>query len=129
MAATAALLNPIVIKKPAFLSANFSIRPSLTSSRRKRKVVIMMMGNCNSDHQISVSTSTLQIRLPSTRNKVFEDASKGIVCYRDENGEITCEGIDEGPRFCHSSSASISNNNTIQRYTKLNIIHLLLMCI
>nr|GMD35424.1 uncharacterized protein LOC109192516 [Ipomoea batatas] len=32
--------------------------------------------------------------------KVFEDKSKGIVCYRDENGEITCEGYDEGPRFC-----------------------------
>ncbi|CAA0829482.1 Unknown protein [Striga hermonthica] len=33
------------------------------------------------------------------KNKIFEDRSAGIVCYRDENGEITCEGYDEGPRF------------------------------
>ncbi|VFQ83743.1 unnamed protein product [Cuscuta campestris] len=32
--------------------------------------------------------------------QVFEDGPKGIVCYRDESGEVTCEGYDEGPRFC-----------------------------
>ncbi|GKU92760.1 hypothetical protein SLEP1_g6446 [Rubroshorea leprosula] len=35
----------------------------------------------------------------SFKNKVFEDRSEGIVCYRDESGEIVCEGYDEGPRF------------------------------
>ncbi|KAG8490523.1 hypothetical protein CXB51_015784 [Gossypium anomalum] len=25
--------------------------------------------------------------------------SQGVICYRDENGEIVCEGYDEGPRF------------------------------
>ncbi|XP_039157422.1 uncharacterized protein LOC104419525 isoform X2 [Eucalyptus grandis] len=30
---------------------------------------------------------------------VFEDRAEGIICYRDENGEIICEGLDEGPRF------------------------------
>ncbi|KAL6996191.1 hypothetical protein U1Q18_006325 [Sarracenia purpurea var. burkii] len=41
-----------------------------------------------------------QIRIrSSSRNKIFEDQSKGIVCYRDdESEEITCEGYDEGPR-------------------------------
>ncbi|KAL2345985.1 hypothetical protein Fmac_007270 [Flemingia macrophylla] len=33
------------------------------------------------------------------KNKVYEDLSQGIVCYQDENGEITCEGYDEGPCF------------------------------
>ncbi|XP_057503625.1 uncharacterized protein LOC130787256 isoform X2 [Actinidia eriantha] len=42
-------------------------------------------------------TPPLQIR-SSSRTKIFEDQSKGIVCYRDESGEITCEGYDEGPR-------------------------------
>ncbi|XP_039070775.1 uncharacterized protein LOC120217766 isoform X2 [Hibiscus syriacus] len=37
-----------------------------------------------------------QIR--SFSNKVFEDQSQGVICYRDENGEIICEGYDEGPR-------------------------------
>ncbi|KAK7258375.1 hypothetical protein RIF29_23948 [Crotalaria pallida] len=35
----------------------------------------------------------------SIKNKVYEDRSQGIVCYQDENGEITCEGYDEGPCF------------------------------
>ncbi|GMH03842.1 hypothetical protein Nepgr_005681 [Nepenthes gracilis] len=41
---------------------------------------------------------TLQIR-SSIKDQVFEDQSNGIVCYRDERGEIVCEGLDEGPRF------------------------------
>ncbi|KAG8482380.1 hypothetical protein CXB51_027299 [Gossypium anomalum] len=31
--------------------------------------------------------------------QVFEDQSQGLICYEDENGEIVCEGYDEGPRF------------------------------
>ena len=33
--------------------------------------------------------------------QVFEDKSNGIICYRDDSGEIICEGYDdeEGPRF------------------------------
>lgn len=31
--------------------------------------------------------------------QVFEDRSEGIICYRDDSGEIICEGIDEGPRY------------------------------
>ncbi|PAN47448.1 hypothetical protein GQ55_9G304100 [Panicum hallii var. hallii] len=32
-------------------------------------------------------------------NKVYEDKNMGIVCYTDENGELVCEGLDEGPRL------------------------------
>uniref|UniRef100_A0ACD5XYC5 Uncharacterized protein n=1 Tax=Avena sativa TaxID=4498 RepID=A0ACD5XYC5_AVESA len=32
-------------------------------------------------------------------NKVFEDQVRGIVCYRDDDGELVCEGYDEGPRL------------------------------
>ncbi|KAA8540199.1 hypothetical protein F0562_024238 [Nyssa sinensis] len=61
--------------------------------------------------QISVKKiHLLQIRSSSkSRNKVFEDRSKGIVCYTDENGEITCEGYDEGPRL--QQQFSIVNYN------------------
>ncbi|KAG6425784.1 hypothetical protein SASPL_109988 [Salvia splendens] len=31
--------------------------------------------------------------------KVFEDKVNGVVCYKDANGEVICEGYDEGPRF------------------------------
>ncbi|XP_010542355.1 PREDICTED: uncharacterized protein LOC104815599 isoform X2 [Tarenaya hassleriana] len=40
----------------------------------------------------------------SPKNKVFEDLAQGVVCYRDENGEIICEGYDEGPRCLPQSS-------------------------
>ncbi|OAY53275.1 uncharacterized protein LOC110613498 [Manihot esculenta] len=42
---------------------------------------------------------SLQVR-SSFKDKVFENQSEGIICYRDEiSGEIICEGLDEGPRF------------------------------
>nr|GLL35069.1 uncharacterized protein LOC109192516 [Ipomoea trifida]GMD30378.1 uncharacterized protein LOC109192516 [Ipomoea batatas] len=49
---------------------------------------------------ICKSAPTRRGKPAANRVLVFEDKSKGIVCYRDENGEITCEGYDEGPRFC-----------------------------
>ncbi|KAK8675777.1 hypothetical protein V6N13_033840 [Hibiscus sabdariffa] len=48
------------------------------------------------DHVPGKKAYTNQIR--SFSNKVFEDQSQGVICYRDENGEMICEGYDEGPR-------------------------------
>ena len=31
--------------------------------------------------------------------QVYEDKNMGILCYTDENGELVCEGLDEGPRL------------------------------
>ncbi|XP_048504616.1 uncharacterized protein LOC125499626 isoform X2 [Beta vulgaris subsp. vulgaris] len=42
--------------------------------------------------------NNLQIR-SSIKNQVFEDHSTGIICYKDDRGEIICEGFDEGPRL------------------------------
>ncbi|XP_057473606.1 uncharacterized protein LOC130762008 [Actinidia eriantha] len=61
--------------------------------------------------QVSVKKTTqLQIRSYS-RNKIFEDQFEGIVCYRDDSGEIICEGYDEGPRLptmsYHPSDAEV----------------------
>ncbi|XP_022149736.1 uncharacterized protein LOC111018083 isoform X2 [Momordica charantia] len=50
----------------------------------------------------------LQIR-SSIKNKVFEDQSEGVICYADENGEIICEGYDEGPRF-HQNPSEKANH-------------------
>lgn len=41
--------------------------------------------------------------------KVFEDKLNGIVCYKDENGEMICEGYDEGPRFSQQISRFTCN--------------------
>lgn len=32
-------------------------------------------------------------------NKVYGDKNMGILCCTDENGELVCEGLDEGPRL------------------------------
>ncbi|URE25146.1 hypothetical protein MUK42_16341 [Musa troglodytarum] len=31
--------------------------------------------------------------------KIYEDKAMGIICYKDEKGEVICEGYDEGPRY------------------------------
>lgn len=41
---------------------------------------------------------------------MFEDKSNGIVCYKDENGELICEGYDEGPRFSQQISRFTCNS-------------------
>ncbi|KAK3025139.1 hypothetical protein RJ639_043921 [Escallonia herrerae] len=72
---------------------------------------VLMLAQCHSSVK---STHQLQIR-SSLKNKVFEDQAAGIVCYRDDHGEITCEGYDEGPRLdkeltrlpCNSRDAEI----------------------
>ena len=41
--------------------------------------------------------------------QAFEDEAEGIVCYTDENGEMICEGYDEGPRFSHISRTNFQS--------------------
>ncbi|KAJ9568529.1 hypothetical protein OSB04_004495 [Centaurea solstitialis] len=53
---------------------------------------------------IMISTTqkpSSQIKSNIKLQKVFEDNSSGIVCYKDDKGEITCEGYDEGPTLSH----------------------------
>ncbi|KAF8697954.1 hypothetical protein HU200_035453 [Digitaria exilis] len=48
------------------------------------------------------SSSSSNLSLTAVTDKkvcVFEDQLRGILCYRDENGELICEGYDEGPRL------------------------------
>ncbi|XP_065868464.1 uncharacterized protein [Euphorbia lathyris] len=60
----------------------------------------------------------LQVR--SFNNKVFENKSEGIICYRDENGEIICEGFDEGPRLLHQSLRPTYNSRDSEI---VNLLH------
>ncbi|CAK9179825.1 unnamed protein product [Ilex paraguariensis] len=72
-------------------------------------------------HVSDKNTSLLQFR-SSCKIKVFEDHSKGVVCYRDDNGEITCEGFDEGPRLHQQFSIVACNTRDAE------IIDLLQRC-
>ncbi|KAL7140461.1 hypothetical protein ABFS83_09G122200 [Erythranthe nasuta] len=92
--------------------------PSLSRSWDKRpKNGGLLM--CSSNNHVSVN---LQIRSFDHKNKVFEDRSAGIVCYKDENGEIVCEGYDEGPRFHHQISRFTCNSRDVE------IVELLQRC-
>ncbi|KAG7025927.1 hypothetical protein SDJN02_12425 [Cucurbita argyrosperma subsp. argyrosperma] len=62
----------------------------------------------------------LQIR-SSINNKIFEDQSEGVICYTDENGEIVCEGYDEGPRL-HQNHLEKGNHHRSTRTTNLIMV-------
>ncbi|KAG2662075.1 hypothetical protein PVAP13_1KG526300, partial [Panicum virgatum] len=52
--------------------------------------------------RFSTAVHSSREHLPnSTRSikTVFEDQVRGVVCYRDDRGEMVCEGYDEGPRL------------------------------
>ncbi|KAK4373816.1 hypothetical protein RND71_004493 [Anisodus tanguticus] len=76
-----------------------------------------------------ITTTISPLKMGSTSSnmlKVFEDKSTGVVCYRDENGEITCEGYDEGPRFYHQlpKSSSKSRDKEIIDLLQRNWLHI-----
>ncbi|KAL4387632.1 hypothetical protein GQ457_09G004860 [Hibiscus cannabinus] len=83
------------------LTSSFPLHVPATASSSPAKHVnrIVMLGKNQVPNK---KTPTLQIRSFS-KNKVFEDQSEGLICYRDENGEMVCEGYDEGPRFRHQT--------------------------
>ncbi|TMX03856.1 hypothetical protein EJD97_013374 [Solanum chilense] len=84
---------------------------SCSNKREKHAQRVVLVYSCASDQYISIKPTALQIRSTSTSKlKIFEDESTGIVCYRDENGEITCEGYDEGPRYCQQLTRFCSNS-------------------
>lgn len=45
---------------------------------------------------------------------VFEDM--GIICYKDEKGEMVCEGYDEGPRY---SKQGLEEEEKHEKYIQL----------
>lgn len=59
----------------------------------------ILMLQRNRSHIPLKKAPTLPVRSSLQAKLVFENRAEGIVCYRDESGEIICEGFDEGPRF------------------------------
>ncbi|KAL8189394.1 hypothetical protein R6Q57_028960 [Mikania cordata] len=86
----------------------FSIHPNPNPIKKPSKSVLML---ANKDTP-NTSSSLIRVGSPIKIQKVFEDKSRGIVCYLDDNGEITCEGFDEGPRL-HQPSSKFRGNQEI----------------
>ncbi|KAH7546995.1 uncharacterized protein LOC107434348 [Ziziphus jujuba] len=95
-----------------YFSPHVTVEKSCLIVKPFRKVLRLK----NSQFSVKKTSSAIKIR-SSFREKVFEDRSEGIICYRDDSGEIVCEGIDEGPRyhqqFPRTSSSSHSRDAEI----------------
>ncbi|KAL3322140.1 hypothetical protein AABB24_039657 [Solanum stoloniferum] len=124
MSVVNSLSTPFLITKSSFTTRTIRLPVH-------RQVVFASIHDNISNNISSSSTTTIitpcQIKLTSKNGlKVFEDKSTGIVCYRDEYGEITCEGYDEGPRFCHQppKSPSKSRDEEIVELLQRNWLHI-----
>ncbi|XP_076889372.1 uncharacterized protein LOC143540113 [Bidens hawaiensis] len=70
--------------------------------------MVFMLAQAGS--QKGPSSHPIQIKANIKLQKVFEDESSGLVCYKDEKGEIICEGYDEGPRLHQQSLSGCSSH-------------------
>ncbi|PKU67277.1 uncharacterized protein LOC110103786 [Dendrobium catenatum] len=71
--------------------------------------------NCN----LKIEASSSHGERFSLGKQVFEDREIGVKCYRDEKGELVCEGYDEGPRFTVRPSECIELQRQARRYNLL----------
>ncbi|CAL9056707.1 unnamed protein product [Musa banksii] len=86
--------------------------PEKTSSRAS------LCHNSKISPKVSVSSNT-----SGTDTKVFEDQALGVICFRDEKGEIVCEGFDEGPRFDQRSLARKKfDRNRVPNFLRMMMI-------
>ncbi|KAB2065264.1 hypothetical protein ES319_A09G079100v1 [Gossypium barbadense] len=77
------------------ITYSFPVNLPFKTSKPHVSKIVMLQNNqapCKKSPEIQISGF-------SNNNKVFEDKALGVICYRDDNGEIVCEGYDEGPRF------------------------------
>nr|XP_017234855.1 PREDICTED: uncharacterized protein LOC108208815 [Daucus carota subsp. sativus] len=69
---------------------------------------LLMFTKPQTQHQ-----TPLLLRINSSFNNidiVYEDPCNGIICHTDENGDMICEGYDEGPRLNHQQLARLACN-------------------
>ncbi|KAI7736055.1 hypothetical protein M8C21_030400 [Ambrosia artemisiifolia] len=106
------MASSIISSSPLFLVHPPIKKPSPSTPKR-----ILILAK-----QDSQNTSSSLIRVGSSIKiqKVFEDKSSGIVCYMDDQGEITCEGYDEGPRL-HQDFSKFS----CHQRRKQDVVHVL----
>ncbi|KAL6861885.1 hypothetical protein ACP4OV_017585 [Aristida adscensionis] len=82
------------------MAARISLSHRLPSSTSSMALISPRIGTRQAAVRFSTSAHGSNISCAATGNrKVFEDQMRGIVCYRDDKGEMICEGYDEGPRL------------------------------
>ncbi|XP_020586341.1 uncharacterized protein LOC110028715 [Phalaenopsis equestris] len=84
----------------SFLALTIPVKAN-SSSKPKTRAQILRHG------QAELETAAISLKKFAKLNKVFEDKESGVICYRDKNGELICEGYDEGPRLTWQTSQRI----------------------
>ncbi|KAG9459775.1 hypothetical protein H6P81_004283 [Aristolochia fimbriata] len=97
-------------KKRRLPSSPVAISRGSTTLNKKYAGRVFML---HSDQIQPSKSSSVSIR-SFTFNKVFEDHSRGILCYRDADGELICEGYDEGPRFYQPAKQKLYSNREVE---------------
>ncbi|XP_052477325.1 uncharacterized protein LOC105798998 isoform X2 [Gossypium raimondii] len=73
------------------ITCSFPVNLPFRTSKPHVNKIVMLQNNqvpCKKSPEIQISGF-------SNNNKVFEDKALGVICYRDDNGEIVCEGDAE----------------------------------
>ncbi|KAL6883704.1 hypothetical protein ACP4OV_011118 [Aristida adscensionis] len=89
-------------------SSTAIIIPRKSSSKT---LIRASMDCCPSSESQKSSTS---VSFTSKFNKVYEDKSMELLCYTDENGELVCEGLDEGPRLTWQDMGKLRKEEEIK---------------
>ncbi|KAK9923860.1 hypothetical protein M0R45_032258 [Rubus argutus] len=87
-----------------------ALKPFSTVLRLKHTSQITVLEKRNS--------TVIKIR-SCLREEVFEDRSNGIICYKDDRGEIICEGYDEGPRYHHQNQRIVNQSRDAEIFDLL----------
>ncbi|CAD6212489.1 unnamed protein product [Miscanthus lutarioriparius] len=93
-------------------SSSVTIVPRRKTSRTTMIRASISMDDCSSSESKKKSNS---VSFTGKVNKVYEDKNTGILCYTDENGELVCEGLDEGPRLTRQDMEKKTKNQEEQR--------------
>ncbi|KAG6493496.1 hypothetical protein ZIOFF_048483 [Zingiber officinale] len=82
----------------AFSHSNIIIPRSQTEKIRRRSCLCRHHHHHHNNNNTSEASVSVN-KFSSRGAKVYEDQETGVICFRDDKGEIVCEGFDEGPRF------------------------------
>ncbi|XP_068661540.1 uncharacterized protein [Aristolochia californica] len=101
--------------------------PRGTTTIKKKYAGRVFMLHLNHLDQIQPNKTSTSLIKSFTVNKVFEDQSRGILCYRDAGGELICEGYDEGPRFYQPTKQKFYGNRELEIVDLLKQLRLRIM--
>ncbi|XP_020587414.1 uncharacterized protein LOC110029451 [Phalaenopsis equestris] len=107
--------NPSIFSSPKFLNKQISPHPSMAITPFFPNISIRVTAPSSpaitmnslattrslilTNHHVRLQTASNSLKKFNPVIKIFEDKESGVICYRDEQGYLICEGYDEGPRL------------------------------